>query len=349
MDRQTGRHRQPRSACTAMALASMLALAPVMSVSAGAAEPRVPLPAPFSMAYYESWSELPGVSGPDTLLAATPAHVDVLAVGFAKPDLVYRGDLNLDGTGIQVPVSGQVLAEAIAALKTRAPSIRVLISVGGSGYMTGWSLYDPAALARLVRDLGADGIDLDYEPADPGCQSAEARRGPTVVCLTDTTWTRLIARTRAALPRPMMLAVPAWSTGAYGTGDFLNDRPPSPHTGSMLWLGRDREAAAAVDMVSIMAYAGGPAFQPERAFDAYRAIWDGPLALGLIVPPDPTGQTVPDMAGIRDLAARLAARDLAGIMIYGMLGTPPGGGDPSSPSGMMMLQAVCEGFGGETC
>ncbi|MFD0386783.1 hypothetical protein ACFQ4K_01475 [Tistrella bauzanensis] len=91
MDRQTGRDRQPRSACAAMALASMLALAPVMSVPAGAAEPRVPLPTPFSMAYYESWSELPGVSGPDTLLAATPAHVDVLAIGFAKPDLVYRG------------------------------------------------------------------------------------------------------------------------------------------------------------------------------------------------------------------------------------------------------------------
>ncbi|WP_372014682.1 hypothetical protein [Tistrella mobilis] len=310
---------------------------------------RVTLPQPFSMAYYESWEEIPVALGSATRLAMTPDHVDVQVLGFVKPDLVYPGGLDLTETGLQAPVPGPVLADAVRALKARAPAMKVLLAVGGSGYVDGWRRYDPRALARLVTDLGLDGVDLDYEPAKPDCQTAEARRGPTVVCRTDLTWSRLIADTRAVLPRPMMLSIPGWSTGAYGSGAFQTEPPGGPYTGSMLWLGRDREAAAAVDLVAIMAYAAGPSYDPERAFAAYRAIWDGPLALGLIVPPDPTGQPVPAIDAIRDLAARLKNQEQAGVMVYGMLGTPPSGPSAATPSGGMMLRAVCEGFGRDGC
>ena len=310
---------------------------------------RIPLPQPFSMAYYESWEEIPVALGSATRLAMTPGHIDVQVLGFARPDLVYRGGLDLTETGLQAPVSGRVLADAVKALKTRAPGMKVLLAVGGSGYVNGWHRYNPKALAHLVTDLGLDGVDLDYEPAKPDCQTAQARKGPTMVCRTDLIWSKLIADTRAVLPRPMMLSIPGWSTGAYGTGDFQTEPPGGPYTGSMLWLGRDREAAAAVDLVAIMAYAAGPAYDPERAFTAYRAIWDGPLALGLIVPPDPTGQPVPGIDVIRDLATRLGSQEQAGVMVYGMLGTPPSGPNAAMPSGGMMLRAVCEGFGRDGC
>src|SRR5581483_1705294 len=91
------------------------------------------------------------------------------------------------------------------------------------------------------------------------------------------------------LPRPYLISLQAWSVGAYGAGKFSNEIPFSPWTGSMLWLNRLPEAKE-VDVVAVMAYDAGPAFNPERAFAAYRAVWPGSLLLGIEIPAEGSKQ-----------------------------------------------------------
>src|SRR5690606_20879920 len=132
-----------------------------------------------------------------------------------------------------------------------------------------------------VRDIGADGVDIDFEPSNPDCRRGGDER---IACRSDARWQEYVSRLRAVLPRPFLLTVPGWSVGAYGEGRFADARPPSPWTGSMLSLLRSDQAAN-LDLVSIMAYDAGPAFDPLEALAAYREHWKGPLALGVQVMP----------------------------------------------------------------
>ena len=228
------------AACLALTLAS----------AAVGNEPKRPF-----LAYHASWYEVPATSGDATTLARLPGFIDTVLLGFAKPDMAYKGDLDLSRTGLQYPFPGRVLKEAIGVLKTRHPGTRVLIAVGGSGYNGGWGRLDDSAIGRLGRDLGADGIDIDYEPPSPGCR----REREQVVCASDRTWIDLVKRFRVVLPRPAVLTVPGWSVGAYGEGDFAQDPPRSPFTGVMLGLLRS-PVAREIDAISIMGYDAGPSF-----------------------------------------------------------------------------------------
>ncbi len=205
-----------------------------------------------------------------------------------------------------------MLKQAIALLKARQPDIRVLLAVGGATYH-GWDKLDEAALARLVRDLGADGVDFDFEPTDPRCIAVQGR----MRCADDVLSVSLVRRLRAALPRPAVLSAAGWSVGAYGEGAFAGAPPRSPWTGAMLALLRS-PAAAELDLVSIMSYDAGPSYRPAQAFRAYRAVWKGPLALGIAVMPSTNG-------GPRftiDTTARTLAEVLsdpgAGAMLYAL-------------------------------
>jgi len=57
-----------------------------------------------------------------------------------------------------------------------------------------------------VKDLGADGIDIDYEPArDPGCHVDYANKN--VSCLADAEYQDVVGRLRAVLPRPYIVTL----------------------------------------------------------------------------------------------------------------------------------------------
>ena len=169
------------------------------------------------IAYQASWYETPALTGSATTLARLPGFIDTVILGFAKPDATYNGGLKLSGTGLQYPFTGAVLKDAIQVLKARHPRTRVLVAVGGSGYNNGWAHLDEAAISRLVRDLGADGVDIDYEPPSPRCRTEAGR----VVCDSDSTWISLVGRFRAALPRPFVLTIPGWSVCAHMAKDLL--------------------------------------------------------------------------------------------------------------------------------
>lgn len=293
--------------------------------------------------YHESWLERPATGAIATTLAFMPAYADIVVLSFARPDMIYPGNLDIGGTGLEYQFGGTVLREAIALLKRGNPGTRVLLGIGGDGYKEGWPAYDPAVAARLVADLGADGIDLDYEPPRPDCRpSAETGR---IACASDASWRDLVRRTRAALPRPQMLSIPVWSVGAYGEGEFAAARPVSPYTGVMLDLLRSPEAAS-IDLLSIMSYEAGPQFDPLQAFRAYRNYWRGPLTIGINVVSSIQGDdwSVPRIHRI--LSALATPEDPgAGAMLYAALQRTSDG----SANGRRKLQEICRGLGLAGC
>lgn len=297
------------------------------------------------LAYHASWFEPPAAVAQDTTLARIPGFIDLVALAFARPDLVYEGGLDLARTGLEYRYSGMVLRDSIRLLKQRNPRTRVIISVGGSGWSNGWHRFDEHALARLVRDLEADGVDLDFEPKDPGCATAKSGR---IVCASYEEWIDLITRIRAVMPRPLLLTVPAWSVGAYGEGRFAAEAPRSPWTGSMLGVLRS-PAAREIDLVSVMAYDAGPLYDAERAFAAYRAVWKGKLLHGIAVRPvDPASPVV----SVVDVGRRMNAvrRDPhGGAMLYALRSCAPEANCPPGETEEALARAICLGLSLDGC
>lgn len=302
---------------------------------------------PLFMGFYESWKELPTGSPRVTRLAQLPASLDIVAIGFVKPDLTFDGT-HLASTGLEVKFDAPLLAQSIAALKAKNPKVKVLLSVGGSGYNQGWSQYNPEPLARLVKALGADGIDLDYEPPAPNCVGGSLNGETTYRCASEDMWVRAVRATRAVLPRPAIVSAQGWSVGAYGAGKFANELPPSHWTGSMLWLARLPEAKE-LDLVAIMAYDAGPSLDPQKAFAAYRAVWPGPLLLGVNVPEPPSKELPFSVPRLKKLAAAQTQDPMGGLMLYAVTDDIDDGLSMNKPDGGLAAQAICQGLGRKDC
>jgi hypothetical protein len=264
-------------------------------------------------------------------------------LAFAKPDLRYDGDLDLSRTGLEYTYSGTVLRGAIALLKQRQPQTRVLLSIGGATYH-GWQSLNEAAIARLVSDLGADGVDIDFEPTQPDCTTGPDQM---IRCRTDAFWQTLIRRFRTVLPRPALLTAAVWSVGAYGEGRFRTSQPRSAYTGVMLSVLRS-PAASQLDLLSIDAYDAGSDYNPMEAFRAYRTVWHGPLALGLEV--RRRGGNGPFFLPAQaETLARDVARAGGGMMLYPLLAVPEGVKNPDAEDGRALSMAMCRGLGLKGC
>jgi chitinase len=196
------------------------------------------------------------------------------------------------------------------------------------------------AIAALVRDLGLDGMDIDYEPRNPFCAGVGGR----VSCATDARWETIVRESRAALPRPLLLTASVWSVGAYGEGDFAASRPQSRYTGFSLAILRSK-LAGALDLLLINGYDAGPGFDPLEAFRAYRAVWPGRLALGVAVRRKGGTGPFPTVAKAEALAREVARDPWGGMMLYPLLAMPEGGG----PSASDLAGALCRGLGIADC
>lgn len=282
---------------------------------------------------------MPATGPAATRLAAIPGYVNIVALSFARPDMTYDGGLELAGTGLQYPYDGRVLKGAVALLRQRQPGTRVILSVGGSAYPA-WHRLNEEAVGRLVRDLGLDGVDVDFEPAEPGCRS----EGGRIRCVSDRDFADAVTRMRRVLPRPALIAVAGWSVAAYGEGTWANAQPRSRYTGMALNLLRG-PTAASIDLVSIMAYEAGPTYNPWEAFQAYRAIWSGPLVLGFHVPPQrQPNEPVHNLDMIAELTARLRQDPAGGAMLYSLSAVPPGPISPANPDARTAAAAICRGL-----
>lgn len=292
------------------------------------------------VAYHDSWDEMPAATAEAMTLASLPSYISVVDLAFVRPDLIYPGHLDIAQTGLEYQVSGRVLHDAIALLKSRHPGTRILLSVGGAVYRN-WSALNVDGLARLTNDLGADGVDIDFESHSPGCNAGGEGH---IHCGTDEIWERIIHQIRNALPRPALLTAAVWSVGAYGEDDFRLAQPVSRYTGFMLGVLRSR-AASDLDLLSIQAYDAGPQYDPLQAWRAYRTVWKGPLALGLAVQRSGGTGPFPSESETEALAQTVAADPRGGMMIYPILAIPDGGrGSASQPDGFGLAKAMCRGM-----
>ena len=291
------------------------------------------------VAYHDSWNETATASADTMSLSSLPAYISIVDLAFVKPDLVYPGQLDISQTGLEYHNSGQVLHDAIALLKSRHPGTRVLLSVGGAAY-TKWSALNVDALARLTHDLGADGIDIDFESRNPGCEATDDGQ---IHCGTDEILDRIVRHIRSALPRPALLTAAVWSVGAYGEGIFRLAQPVSRYTGFMLAL-LHSPTARYLDLLSIQAYDAGPQFDPLQAWRAYRVLWRGPLALGLAIQRDAGAGPFLTDAEAETLARAVADDPLGGMMVYPILAAPDGRGNANWPDGLGLARAMCRGM-----
>lgn len=294
------------------------------------------LPARPLLGYLESWLERPATVAGGLLLARPPRGLHVMALAFARPEMRYQGGLSLAGTGLQFGASGPVLREGFALARQARPGLRILLSVGGATYQAGWARMDARHIAGLVADFGLDGVDMDFEPAAPACAAGPQGR---VACRSDTTLIATVTAMRAAMPRPALLTVAGWSTGAFGEGRYRHALPGGAWAGSMLGLLR-APAGEMIDAVNIMAYDAGPTFSVAEAAAAYRAAWAGLLLLGVAVPTVQATRPRATLSHAHSVGAIARGIPPAGVFIYGLLAGSTG------PDGAALLAASARALRG---
>ncbi|MEP7123395.1 MAG: carbohydrate-binding protein [Byssovorax sp.] len=260
--------------------------------------------------YYQTWSDGWKANGADTVLAKLPSYVNVVNISFAQPNMNYAaGSLSLGGTGVGVPYDGPTLKVAIAALHQKNPGTRVMLSVGGATFPS-FSSFNAGGIAAFVKDFGLDGVDIDYEPANPACTNG----GGTVSCPSDAEYVSVVKSMRAALPSPYWISIAAWSVGAYGEGAWANAPPSSAFAGISLAV--LKQASSSLDLVNVMSYDASPAFDPVQALHAYQHYFTGRIAMGIEVPPEAWGGHIETVGEIDTLANAVNGSGAAGLMLW---------------------------------
>jgi chitinase len=212
--------------------------------------------------YYQSWSE-PWSSNPANLtLAKMESKITMVYISFAQAGCTYKaGQKTWAGTGLQFSMDFAVVAGAIKILTDR--KVTVMISVGGASYPypNTFTALEAESLWALVKDLGASGIDIDWEPANGSKDSP--------------IFSQIISIYDSAKPAGLELSAACWSTGAF------------PVTSVSVYQGMNiqglKEQGHKLSWINIMSYDAGPpqAYSAVAAYVAYSDIFDGPIYLGV--------------------------------------------------------------------
>jgi chitinase len=209
--------------------------------------------------YFQSWSSKWTKEPSKMDLAQIKAPVTVVYLSFASPGCTYfTGQQSFQNTGLNFSQDFWVVKDAIKLLKEKG--ILVMLSVGGGSY---WSkpntVYNAKSCVALMRDLGCDGIDLDWEVG--------VKYGYEL--------TNAIKVTKPLLGKGILLSFAGWSTGAYGPRD--GDQFQGMSIDAMTKQGGN------VDWINIMTYDAGPMFDPIGALECYAIYYKGPLCIGFEV------------------------------------------------------------------
>jgi hypothetical protein len=249
-----------------------------MAITGAQAQPRQ------FVGYYPSW-----LSAKATPLAAAPSHYSHVLTAFARPDFSWNGQ-DWRGTGLQFSESPKAVRAEIAALRARGTV--VLLAVGGATYLNWKPLAAEqekpgvitAALLQFTRDMGIDGLDVDYER--------------------DGTSPHIIAQYRAAIAvlrkasSGKLLSLAAWSTGAdctaqtgaEGCGGKLSEAGGSAGRERLVF--RDKNIRGKIDIVNVMSYDAGVAqYDPVTSWSLYRDLFPAQMSvnIGLEIAPEGWG------------------------------------------------------------
>jgi chitinase len=254
--------------------------------------------------YASSWN----TSINDLTTANIPSYYTHLNLAFVRPDMAYtRGSLAFDqevagfefyegattnsGQKKFTAAQSQTLINNIKSLRARGT--QVWISVGGWSYSQGsqWSNFNAAHVLDLAQDLGADGVDIDWESSGSSCNKLEAAQ---FSCSKDGEIANIITSLDSAIRSrgiKMGISIAGWSTGAY----YVKGTPfeegkmqwGSPFGGTMYSVVKNH--GAKLHHINLMSYDGGDYYDPREGYESYRAIYSGPIAMGLEIAPEGAG------------------------------------------------------------
>lgn len=270
----------------------------------------------FFTAYYPTWSEpyytafyAQGQLMSDTeitkvsrLAGGIPSYVTNVVLAFAKMNQMhlYKGvsqtDGDLQNLGISLTTNSASLKESIRVLKQNNPKSKVILAIGGASYNDSWSGVtdaDVQGLGKLIKDLGLDGADVDFEIAQTDTQTLQQ-------------YYNAISNIRKAVDQAggkaagKIVTLAGWSIGADCTAQ-TQDTQKYPQCAQKVsyWTagaaGRERMvlqgmgANTMLDEVSAMSYdADHEHFDPVISYKQYREIVQPgtPVALGIQPSPD---------------------------------------------------------------
>jgi len=275
----------------------------------------VEIPEKIFVGYFESWAAPPSVNV-DQILSDLPRELTIVNLAFMKPDAAYEGGLSLSGTGLNFPYTGEVLKRSVDKLRQQNPRIKVLISIGGATYAN-WAKLNISAIEKFVSAFDIDGVDVDFEPPQPGCKP-DAVQG--IVCDSDALLLATMQKLRTALPRKLIsLSLPA--TAAYGVGPWARAKPVGgPTYGMAVGLLRHvaQTGSADFNLINIMMYDAGWEFDPITAYRAFRAKFAGPLTIGFTPPPEGWGGHANEDNEVRSVLHRSMQAGANGAMLFGV-------------------------------
>jgi GH18 family chitinase len=258
----------------------------------------------FAVGYLSFWNMTPSeIENIHTLYS----HV---IVSFAKPNATYAGKwAKKDTTGIQIANDSNPIHYKKAIKKLQDRGVKVLLSVGGGEYSQGihlnnWSKLTAEygkdinhtthkkAIRDIVRDLGLDGIDIDYEKV-------------VTLDITDTLlneYTQVILTIKEIvdnLGSDKLLGIAVGAVGAECSKEMVNNKILECTQKSPLGyrVGLERKVFANLinkgkkletifDFISIMSYDyirnnnGTFIYDPIIAHEHYKEIYKGLLAIG---------------------------------------------------------------------
>lgn len=259
------------------------------------------------VAYASTWN----TSIYDLTTSNIPDYITNLNLAFVRPDTTYvkgsyafdqevagfeffEGAATPNGQRKFTPQQSQDLRSSIAALKARGT--KVFLSVGGWSYSQGsqWSGFNAKNIVDLAQDLGAAGVDIDWESSGSNCnKQTEGQFG----CTKDGEIAGIITSLHheiQARNADLQISIAGWSTGAY----YVKGTPfeegkvqwGSPFGGTMYRVVKDH--GNKIDFINLMSYDGGEYYDPREGYESYRAIYGGPINMGMQIAPEGSGSAV---------------------------------------------------------
>lgn len=283
--------------------------------------------------YFQSWSAPWASSGADHSLAKLPPYVTTVLLAFVRPEASYTAGSALYSAGLDFSSDVSVIREAVGIARKQGK--KILLSSGGATYYN-WASYNVDGNIALMNYLGADGLDLDYEDMQQVCGWSTGGTG----CPKDGEFIDIIKKTKAKMPAGKLLTTAAWSTGAYGEGQYHSTKMDGRQIGSNFGMYRNplKEVGNLFDRIYIMAYDAGnkstTGYDFRTAYEAYRSLYKGRLVIGVESCPEAWGGNCSDAA---DAKARAALS--SGVMLWSW----------QKPGGIALAQAACQQLGMQGC
>ncbi|RZA05885.1 MAG: carbohydrate-binding protein [Moraxellaceae bacterium] len=247
----------------------------------------------------------------DLTTANIPNYITNVNLSFVRPDTTYQkgsyafdqgvagfefveGAMTNNGQKTFTAQQATDLRNAITALRNRGT--QVWISVGGWSYSQGdqWSHFNAPRVVALAQDLGASGVDIDWESSTSICNKGDSA---SFSCTKDAEVGNIISSLHSEIQARnagLGISIAGWSTGAYyvkGTA-FEEGKVQwgSPFGGTMYNLVKNH--GSKLTFINLMSYDAGDYFDARECYESYRAIYNGPLNMGMEIAPEGAGGAV---------------------------------------------------------